>query len=221
MISQTTLSILNSTLQSLGRYLAITIFTLMVLILLWRLIKERKETEKINYIRLITLLIFASIYFSNIWEFLGFETTIVPLEFIGFDAEDFSLYYFGLGLAVSLGILLTAYINQLKRFYFTSLFIFFGLFILFLYTGTSLIFLPYLYICGILALISQFYTGYKYRDNGAMGIAIFFAIAFITILLPEEGIIGLIDALMNLAYLTFGLIFALGYFRPYGQTEGE
>lgn len=222
MISQLTLSIINDILQSIGRYFAVVIvYPLIIIILARKLIKERKETGKINRIRLIILLIFISVFFSDFWEFMGYEMPFFPMEWVGVDSEEFSLDNFGLGLAVSLGLVLTAYLNQSKIFYYTSLYIYFGLFVLYLYTGTSLILMPYIYISGIIGLFYLLYTGFKLKDNGALGVGVFFLIAFITVLLGEEGIIGIIDAILNLAFVSFGLFFALGYFTPFEEKGGK
>ncbi|MBD3256048.1 MAG: hypothetical protein GF383_13210 [Candidatus Lokiarchaeota archaeon] len=221
MIGQNSISLLNDFLQSIGRYYAIVIYSLITIILTIRLIKDKKESGNINLIRLLILGVFGCVYWINILEFLAFETPILPVDAIGFQINDFSLYNFGLGLAVTLGIVLAAYINQLKPFYFTALYFYFGLLVLYFYAGTSLILLPYIYITGITALTLQMYTGLKLKDNGALGVAVFFAIAFVTILLPEEGVIGVLDALATLIYATFGLIFALGYFKPFKEPGGK
>lgn len=223
MINQAILPFINNVLHSLGRYYAVSMQFLITVILTLRLLKEKKETGNINYVRFIILCVFASVFWMNIWEVLGFEVPFVPLEVSGFNASDFSPYNFGLGLAVSLGLVLAAYINQFKKFYFTSLFIFFGLFILYIYTGlttgnpTSIILMPYVYITGSIVLVFQLYTGFNLKDNGALGIGIYFLLAFITIFIPNEGIIGIFDALLSLIYLTFGLIFAMGYFKPFKE----
>lgn len=166
-------------------------------------------------------MVFGALYWAFLWEFIAFETPLVPEEFIGFQVDDFSLYNFGLGLTVSLGVTLGAYIYRIKPFYFTSLFIFFGLFILYLYAGTSLILMPFIYICGTIALIILFYTGFDLKDNGALGLAIFFLLNFIALFIPEEGILELINHSLNIFVFSYGLYFALGYFTPFEEQGGN
>lgn len=221
LICQEFLQTFDSFLQSFGRYFAVfVIFPLITVVLLYRLIKEKKQGET-NYIRLILLLIFSSVFFLKVISFIGIETTLIPEEVVGIEANDFSIYNFGLGLSVSLGLVLAAYLNQVKSFYYTSLFIFFGLFLLFLYTGTSLILMPYIVVSGILGVLLQLYSGFKLRDNGALGIGIFFIIAFITTITQRivNPIIGITDAILDLLYLAFGLVLALGYFTPFKPVE--
>jgi hypothetical protein len=103
------------------------------------------------------------VFWVEIWELLGNEMPFVSLELSGFESEDFSFYNFGLGLAVSLGLVLGAYLYRIETFYLTSLYVFFGLFVMFLYTGTSIFLMPFIYLCGIASLVVLFYTGIKLK----------------------------------------------------------
>lgn len=216
MINQDTLTLTIEILQSIVRiYSVFIVFPLLLIILSRRLIQEKQKTGTYNRIRIIILSIFVTVFWLETWEFLGYQVPFVSLELSGFEAEDFSFYNFGLGLAVSLGILLATYTYKLKYFYFTSLYMFFGLFILFLYTGTSLILMPYIYVCAITSLVFLFYIGFKLKDSGALGVGIYFLLSFLTLFTPEEGILALSDIIMSFAYLNFGLLFGLGYFKPF------
>jgi hypothetical protein len=221
LIGQELLPLVNDILYAVVLYFScLIIFPLITIILVRKLIQEKEKTGKLNKVRLIIISIFGALYWAFFWEFIAFETPLVPKEFIGFQVDDFSLYNFGLGLTVSLGVTLGAYIYRLKPFYFTSLFIFFGLFFLYLYAGTSLILMPFVYVCGTIALIFLFYTGISLKDNGALGLAIFFLLNFIALFIPEEGILELINHSLNIFVFSYALYFALGFFTPYKETGG-
>lgn len=216
------LDLFSNLLQSMGRYISVFIvFPLIISILSIRFIKETRKSKGINYIRLIILCIFLSVFWVEIWELLGNEMPFVSLELSGFESEDFSFYNFGLGLAVSLGLVLGAYLYRIESLYLTSIFAFFGLFVIFLYTGTSIFLMPFIYLCGIASLVVLFYTGVKLKDNGALGVALYFFIMFLTLFFDETGLMGIIDALITLTYSAFGIIFATGHFTPFKETGGN
>ena len=108
------------------------------------------------------------------------------------------------------------YANQWESFYYMPFFFFGALTVLYIFTGFYIFLMPYIYITSIIGLTFIYITSFRLKDNGALGIGIFFTLAFMTLFtgdIPPTGNI------LTLIYCVFGLFFAFGYFRPFKQKE--
>jgi hypothetical protein len=105
------------------------------------------------------------------------------------------------------------YANGFETLYYSSAFIFGGMFITFLLTDYAGFLIPYIFTGGTIAVTFLFVTGFRLKDNGSLGLAIFASLIFPT-LISEKTIIG---QLMSLAYPIFGIILAFGYFKPFKE----
>lgn len=197
--------------ELMANYLGIIIIPIMTIILGRKVILERREIEKLNMIRFIIFCIFLTLSWMLIWEFI-YESTplgdVLNVELI-ISINTFSFYSFGLGLMITLAISMVSYTNRWESLYYISFFIFAGMFIVFLSTEISIFLLPYVFAGGVIAVVFLFATGFKFKDNSSLGLAIFATLIFPT-LIAEKTIVG---QMLSLVYPIFGLIFALGYFK--------
>ncbi|MHA1916398.1 MAG: hypothetical protein ACW986_18160 [Promethearchaeota archaeon] len=200
---------------TIANYLSIIVIPIMTIILGVRIVREKQKQGKYNIIRLITFCIFVSLSWMLLWEFLYESTglnTFLPEDMI-ISIYTFSFYSFGLGIVISLALGIVFYANRLESLYFSSAFIYAGMFITFLLTGYTGFILPYIFIGGVISVTFLYFTGFRLKDNGSLGLAIFASLIFPT-LISEKTIVG---QLMSIAYPIFGLILAIGYFKPFKE----
>lgn len=198
---------------------AVIIVILMSLIIGRRIVKEKKETGYYNVIRVLIFAAFISLSWSLTWEYIAESTSFGSIfpESLIISTDNFSFYSGGVGLIVSCGLALVAYANQWESLYYFSGFFYGGMFLFFLLTGFGALVYPYIYISAIISDIFLILTGFRLKDNGSLGIAIFLLLALITMAL--EGL--LIGLIFNLIYPIFGLFFSLGYFTPFKEQKGD
>ena len=73
--------------------------------------------------------------------------------------------------------------------------------------------MPYLYLAMIIGMSFLVITGLRLKDNGALGISIFFIIAIPILFLGEH----IVSQIFGIAHAIFGIYFSLGYFRPFKE----
>lgn len=198
-------------LEQLSNYLAFFAIIIINSILGTKVLRERKNTGKFNIIRLIMFLAMLSLLWVLLWEMLYENTALgsfLSMELI-MSTETFSFYNVGIGLIVTLGLTMVTYANRWESFYYTPLFLFIGMFLLYLFTGFHLFLKPYIYISALTSAAFMTITGIKIRDEAPLGLAIFFLLALMAMNL-ESSLLGVI---INLIYPIFGIILSLGFFR--------
>ena len=198
--------------EVVANYLGITIIPIMTIILGRKVILERRKINKFNMIRFIIFCIFLTLSWLLMWEFL-YESTplggVLNYELVK-AIYTFSLYSFGIGLMITLALVMMTYINRWESLYYVPFFIFAGMFIVFLLTEIAIFLIPYIFAGGVIAVVFLFATGLRLKDNSSFGLAIFSTLIFPTLMVAEKTIVGQI---LSLAYPIFGIIFALGYFK--------
>jgi hypothetical protein len=198
--------------EVVANYLGITIIPIMTIILGRKVILERRKINKFNMIRFIIFCIFLTLSWLLMWEFL-YESTplggVLNYELVK-AIYTFSLYSFGIGLMITLALVMMTYINRWESLYYVPFFIFAGMFIVFLLTEIAIFLIPYIFAGGVIAVVFLFATGLRLKDNSSFGLAIFATLIFPTLMVAEKTIVGQI---LSLAYPIFGIIFALGYFK--------
>lgn len=207
--------------EVVGNYLGIVVIPIMTIILGQKVFRERKQINKFNMIRFINFCIFLTLSWLLLWEFL-YESTPLGDFFIPeliISIETFSLYSFGFGFMITLALAMVTYTNRWESLYYISFFIFAGMFIVFLLgiTEITIFLLPYIFAGGVISVVFLYATGFKLRDNGSLGLAIFATLLFPT-LVAEKTIVGQVLAI---AYPIFGIIFALGYFKLFKDKVVE
>jgi len=198
--------------EVVANYLGITIIPIMTIILGRKVILERRKINKFNMIRFIIFCIFLTLSWLLMWEFL-YESTplggVLNYELVK-AIYTFSLYSFGIGLMITLSLVMMTYINRWESLYYVPFFIFAGMFIVFLLTEIAIFLIPYIFAGGVIAVVFLFATGLRLKDNSSFGLAIFATLIFPTLMVAEKTIVG---EILSLAYPIFGIIFALGYFK--------
>jgi hypothetical protein len=201
----------------LGFYFNAILIPLATVLIGRKVLKEKKSTGKWNPIRIIIFGVFICFSAIGIIEFLTsvlpFELTLLN-EFYGGGLESFDFYGFLIGMMVTLGMTLIFYANRWESLYYSVLFFYGGMVILFLLTGFDIWLETYIMILGAISIGFLYLTAFRVKDNGALGLAIFFTIAFGTIILENHWV----TQISILIYSIFILIFSLGYFKPFKEV---
>lgn len=177
-------------------------------------LKEKREIGRFNNIRVVILSIFITFSILVALEFLSNSSALnltLLTEWFGGSFDGFSLYTFLIGTVATLGLTLITYANRFEILYYTSIFFYGGMTIFYIFTGFDFWLMPYIYFAGACSIIFLYLTAFRVKDNGALGLAIFFTIAFGTVLIEDV----LITRFAVIAYDIFIIIFALGYFKPF------
>jgi len=203
-------------LRQIGYLLSAVLIPFASLILGRKVLKEKRSTGQYNYIRLMTFGIFLCFAIMSVLEYFV-ELSLFPLlgDIFGYNIESINLYSILIGTMVSIGVCLVFYANRLEPLYFVSFFIFGGMVIFYYLTGFDAWIEIYILIAGIGSLGFMYLTTFRVKDNGAFGMAIFFTLAFSTLVIE----ISLVNQIVILSYNIFVLIFALGLFKPFKERE--
>ncbi|MCK4287408.1 MAG: hypothetical protein KAX18_14455, partial [Candidatus Lokiarchaeota archaeon] len=155
------------------------------LILGWKLQKDKKEVGKYNIIRLIIFSTFLNFSILAITEFLLRNTPFTTPFMDEIFSADFGIYNTSVAIMVTLGLTLIFYINRWEVLHFSAIFFFAGMFFLYLFTGFYAWLEDYTTIAGAASIIFLYFTAIRMKDNGALGIAVFFTLAFSTQFIQE------------------------------------
>lgn len=204
--------LLIENLRLIGYLLSATLIPFATLNIGKKILKEKKESGKYNNIRLITFGIFTCFALMSFIEYLV-EMSLFPGDLFGYNITSVNLYSILIGTMVSLGLCLVFYANKLEAFYFISLYIFVGMIIFYYLTGYSTWVEGYIQFTAIISLVFMYFTSLRVKDNGALGLAIFFTLAFSTLIIE----ISFINQIIILIYNVFILIFSLGLFKPFKE----
>jgi hypothetical protein len=204
--------ILIENLRIIGYLLSATLIPFATLILGRKVFKEKRTTGRFNYVRLIVFAIFTCFAVMSVLEYLV-ELSLFPSEIFGYNITSVNLYSILIGTMVSLGLCLVFYANRWEVFYFFPLFIFGGMVVFFYLTGFSAWIEWYIQITAIISLAFMYITSFRIRDNGTLGLAIFFTLAFSTLILD----LSIVNQIIILVYNVFILIISLGLFKPFKE----
>ena len=204
-------------LENIGYLLNVIIIPLATVLVGRKLLKEKKATGKLNDIRAIIFFIFFS--FSNlvILEFLigtqFYDTTTRAFlaGIFGGTLDVFNVYSFVIGIIASLGLMMVAVANRWDFLRYTSMFFFGGMILLYTFTGFQAFLAPYIYFAGGAGIVFLYLTAFRVKDNGALALAIFFTLAFGTVIVDVAMITGFGVVIYNGVIL----IFSLGLFKPF------
>ncbi|NVM46932.1 MAG: hypothetical protein HWN79_18655 [Candidatus Lokiarchaeota archaeon] len=203
-------------LQYIGSLMNVIIIPLATIIVGRKLLKEKKATGKLNDIRASTFFIFFSFSFLVILEFLiRMEVYDTPhlANFYGGNYNGFNIYSLVIGLIASMSITIVTLANRWDFLQYTSLFFYGGMILLYVFTGFDALLEPYIYFAGGGSIIFLYFTAFRVKDNGALAMAIFFTLAFGTVILD----IALLTGISVIIYNVVILIFSFGWFKPFKQ----
>ncbi|TXT58437.1 MAG: membrane protein of unknown function [Promethearchaeota archaeon] len=206
-------------------YLSVIVISLLTITLSIKAVKQKKQTGEWSYIRLILIGAFVSFCWLTIWEFLFAQTSIdriISRDIFGINSQGFSIYNIGLAFIITFGLTLVFYGNGWESLYYTPILILFGMLAFHLFTGYSDWLRPYIYGAAFISLLFLYFTAFRIRDNGSLGLAIMFTLAISVLILPSllGSSIPYLGTILNLASNSFGLFFATGYFKPFKKVGG-
>lgn len=206
-------------LEDFVNYFSFFVLILMDIILGARLFRERKKLGRFNTIRFLIFCAFLSFTWLLFWEMVYESTALfqnMPGEIL-VSNSTFSLYSIGVGMMVTLGLVIVAYGNQWNSLFYAPLFFYGGMIIIYIFTGFDLFLFPYIYFSAIVSAIFMIITGFRLKDNGSLGLSIFLLISLFALVLKGT-YLGII---FNIIYPSFGLFFSIGLFTPFKQQEGD
>jgi len=186
---------------------------LATLVLGRKLYKDKKATGQYNMVRLLIFITFLDFSILALTEFIIKDVLLrVPALIDPYNAT-FGLYNILVAMMITLGLTLIFYINRLEFLYYTPIFFFTGMYIFYLFTGFDSWLEDYTTIGGVASIVFLFFTAFRVKDNGALGIAIFFTLAFSTQFIDDV----LISRIVIISYVVFIIFFSLGLFKPFKQ----
>ena len=186
---------------------------LATLVLGRKVLKDKKATGRYNMVRLIIFFSFLDFSILALADFFIKNLLIgLPAVSIPYNAT-FGLYNILVAVMITLGLTLIFYANRVEFMYYTPLFFFTGMYIFYLLTGFDSWLDEYITIGGAASIIFLFFTAFRVKDNGALGVAIFFTLAFSTQFIID----GIISRIVVISYVVFIIFFSLGLFKPFKQ----
>ncbi|MFX0031952.1 MAG: hypothetical protein ACFE8E_05750 [Candidatus Hodarchaeota archaeon] len=197
-----------------GYILSAILIPVATLIIGRKIIKEKRTTGRYNIVRLLTFGIFFCFALMSVFEILV-EFSVIPFlsSIFGFNIETINLYSILIGTMVSLGLCLVFYANRWESLYFFSFFFFGGMVIFYFLTGFDAWVEIYIQIAAIISLVFIYFTGFRVKDNGALGLGILFTLAFSTLVIE----ISFVTQIIILIYDVFIVILSLGYFKVFKE----
>lgn len=210
---------LENVLNFINNLLGVLSTVIILIILIIKLRAYHKKTETYDIIRTMIIIWFFCILWFNTWEFLYYNTPlneVIPSIWMATDYSSIVVQSLSVPIVIIVGLFIVGKINQwkiLEIFPFAYFAIIIGLTLLF---NLGLLYFISMLVSYLLVLVFLFYTGLRVKDNDALGLAIYFMITMfvgVTESYPKF-ILGIISYI-------FGIIFALGYFKPYKKERIE
>jgi len=186
---------------------------LATLVLGRKLLKDKKTTGQYNMVRLLIFITFLDFSILALTEFIVKDVLLrAPAVSDPYNAT-FGLYNILVAVMITLGLTLIFYINRVEFLYYTPIFFFTGMYIFYLLTGFDSWLEDYTTLGGVASIVFLFFTAIRVKDNGALGIAIFFTLAFSTQFTDD----ALVSRIVIISYVVFIIFFSLGLFKPFKQ----
>ena len=205
--------VLISNLSLIANFSSAIFIPLATLILGRKLLKDKKATGQYNMVRLLIFITFLDFSILALTEFIIKDVLLrAPALSVPYNAT-FGLYNLLVAMMITLGLTLIFYINRLEFLYYTPIFFFTGMYIFYLFTGFDSWLEDYTTIGGVASIVFLFFTAFRVKDNGALGIAVFFTLAFSTQFIDDV----LISRIVIISYVVFIIFFSLGLFKPFKQ----
>lgn len=198
---------------------------LMFLLMLRKVILEKKATGSINTVKFLILMAFLLEVYSILLEDWFYTWGIFPPSW-QVPSDTLGVNTLGKGGIVTVGLCMTFYILGWKPFKLMPVYLYLGMIIYFFLTGIDVFYFWYVIIGGIIGVTVMIAVGSKLKDNGAIGLGILYLIAFVGVvfgMIPEIMYIGpiRIAPFFFISQYTFGVYFSLGYFKPYKDPTSQ
>ena len=182
-------------------------------------LKNKGATSQVKYIMLTAFLL--ELFQATIALLFLFD--VIPESL---DTPDIS---HGLGLnnlqtgaVVALGLYLVFYLYGQEKLLYLPAYMFGAIILYKIISGRDELFPWFIYVGGIFAITMMFFASIKMRENNAIGLSIFYLFLFGQIMItPILGGNWEILFIWNLITFGFGIIYALGLFKPFKEEVDE
>ena len=175
---------ISATIMLMRQINIITRFIVLILAMVklgTKVIKEKNETDSYNIITILMMCIFSGLLWINTVLTLNLLTPLgarMTEASLSKDPSHFSLITIGMGFCLMFGLIMVFYANQWEALYFSPLFLFGGLLTFWLITGNENLLYVFITISGVITISFLIITGFRLKDNGALGLGIAFTITF-------------------------------------------
>ncbi len=186
---------------------------LATLVLGRKLLKDKKATGRYNMVRVLIFLTFLDFSILALTEYIIKDVLLRAPAILDPYNATFGLYNILVAMMITIGLTLISYINRIEFMYYTPTVFFTGMYIFYLFTGFDSWLEDYTTLGGAASIIFLFFTAIRFKDNGALGIAIFFTLAFSTQFSTDP----LVSRIVIISYVVFIIFFSLGLFKPFKQ----
>ena len=205
--------VLISNLGFIANFGSAIFIPLATLVLGRKLLKDKKATGQYNMVRLLIFITFLDFSILALTEYIIKDVLLRPPALSDPYNATFGLYNILVAVMITLGLTLIFYINRVEFLYYTPIFFFTGMYIFYLFTGFDSWLEDYTTLGGVASIVFLFFTAFRVKDNGALGIAIFFTLAFSTQFTTD----ALVSRIVIISYVVFIIFFSLGVFKPFKQ----
>ncbi|MFW9970678.1 MAG: hypothetical protein ACFFDF_10795 [Candidatus Odinarchaeota archaeon] len=204
---------LEASLSFITNLLGIVAVLIMVITLIIKLKDYHDKTNKWDIIRILMIIWFLGILYFNTWEFLYYNTplqTVIPTSWIDIDYSTIVIQSYSVPVVIICGLYIVGHANNWLFLKIIPVIYFIIVILLIYLINFTILYLPSMLIGYLAVLVFLLYTGFKLKDNGALGLAIFFILT--TFVGISESYVKFILGIIAYAY---GVYFALGYFKPF------
>ncbi len=160
-------------LNNINNFYAISVLTIVLILLIKRNLNQHKETGVWNWTRTLLIITWAS-YMLNIFMIVFYFTGMIHLDIASKSELEFVYITFGTSLFAASGMTFAAYINHKDRLLLAPYTFLFGTLLLFWHTGNTLWYTGFLIFATFAVVGILYQTGYSLRDNNTLGLAIAF-----------------------------------------------
>lgn len=197
--------------------LGVVAIVIMISIMVFKLKNYKQETDNWDVIRILMIIWFLGILYFNTWEFLYYSTPlndVIPSSWIAFSYDDIVIQSYSIPVVIVCGLYIVGYANNWKVFKIVPVIYYAILIALVLILNFTLLYIPSMLISYLLVIVFLIYTAIKLKDNGALGLTIFFLLTMFVGMTESylKFILGIIS-------YGFGIYFSLGYFHPLKKKE--
>jgi hypothetical protein len=193
--------------------LGVVAIVIMVITLVIKLTDYHKKTNTWDIIRILMIIWFLGILYFNTWEFLYYNTplgNVIPISFMDIDYSTIVVQSFSVPVVIVCGLYIVGHANDWTLLKIIPAIYFVIVILLIFLIDFTILYLPSMLLGYLAVLVFLLYTGFKLKDNGALGLAIFFILT--TFVGVSE---SYIKAILGIIAYCYGVYFALGYFKPF------
>lgn len=215
MIFQSELEII---LSFINNFLGVVAIFIMIIIMILKLRTFHRKTDNWDLIRVLMIIWFIGILYFNTWEFLFYSTplqSVIPSSWISSDYTRLVVQSYSIPVVMVCGLYIVGHANKWMILKILPILYYGFIVILSLIIDPNPLFLPSMLLGYLVVLGFLLYTAFKLKDNGALGLAVFFLLTTI---------VGVTDSylkfILGIISYSFGVYFALGYFTPFKKKEG-